>query len=366
MTLKRTPLFPMHQKSNGKLIDFGGWELPVQYEGIIKEHNMVREKAGIFDVSHMGEVEVRGQRAEEFVQYLVTNDVKKMGEEQVQYNLMCYPDGGVVDDLLVYKYSTTHYFLVVNAANVDKDFAWIKENAFKGLDIKNLSEEYVQMAVQGPKAQEIVQKISDIDLNSIKFFWFKPEVKLAGISCLVSRTGYTGEDGFEIYLSPEKACELWEKLLQAGGEEISPIGLGARDSLRFEAKLPLYGQEIDKDITPLEAKLGFFVKLNTDNFIGKEVLVKQKEEKPSRIQVEFEMVGKGIARSHYEIEKDGQKIGLVTSGMYSPTLGKNIGLALIDSKYNEPGQEFDVMIRNKAVKAKVGTGIFYSKKTKSK
>jgi aminomethyltransferase len=366
MLLKQTDLFAMHQKYGGKMVDFGGWDLPIQYEGILKEHHMVRKKAGLFDVSHMGEIEIKGEKAEEYVQYLLSNNIKKMAQYQVQYNIMCYPDGGVVDDLIVYKYSPEHYFLVVNAANTDKDYEWIMENAFPGLEIKNLSDDYVQMAVQGPKAQEILQKLTEDDLDSIKFFWFKPELNLSGVNCIASRTGYTGEDGFEIYLSPEKAAFLWEEILQAGGEDICPIGLGARDTLRFEAKLPLYGQEIGKDISPLEAKLGFFVKLDNDDFIGKEALLAQKEGSMSRIQVEFEMLGKGIPRSHYDVEKNGNNIGWVTSGAYAPSLDKKIGLALINRQYSQAGEEIDVVIRNKRIKARVAEGIFYKKKTGSK
>ena len=250
MALKQTPLYQMHLKYNGKIIDFGGWELPVQYEGmgIIKEHNMVREQAGLFDVSHMGEVFVTGAKAEDYVQNLVCNDVKSMQDFQVMYSPMCYPSGGVVDDLLVYRYNPQKYLLVINAANVDKDFAWMQESLMEGVKAENVSDQYAQLALQGPKAQEILQKISDTDLESIKFFWFNPAVKIAGVECIVSRTGYTGEDGFEAYAKPEEAPLVWEAILKAGGEQVSPVGLGARDSLRFEAKLPLYGQEIDQDI----------------------------------------------------------------------------------------------------------------------
>lgn len=366
MDLKRTPLITMHQKYQGKLIDFGGWELPVQYEGIIKEHQMVREKAGLFDVSHMGEIDIKGKGTEDFVQYLVTNNIKTLVENQVMYSPMCYPSGGVVDDLIVYKYTPEHYFLVVNASNTDKDYEWIKQNCPDGIEAINVSDQYAQLAVQGPLAEEILQKISDTDLSSIKFFYFNPNVKIAGVECLVSRTGYTGEDGFEIYVAPEKAGFIWEEILKAGGENIAPIGLGARDTLRFEAKLPLYGQEIDQDISPLEAKLGFFVKLDNDDFIGREALKKQKENQTDRIQVEFYMLGKGIPRSHYDIEKDGQKIGWVTSGGYSPTLDKNIGLGIIDRKYDQVGETIDIMIRNKPVKAQIAEGVFYRKKTKAK
>ncbi len=364
MELKRTPLIAMHQKYQGKLIDFGGWELPVQYEGIIKEHQMVRQKAGLFDVSHMGEIDVVGKGAEDFVQYLVTNNIKTLAEKQVMYCLMCYPSGGVVDDLLVYKYSTEHYLLVVNASNSDKDFEWIKQNCPAGIEVSNVSDKYAQLAIQGPKAQEILQKITDTDLETIKFFFFKPGVSISGVDSLVSRTGYTGEDGFEIYVSPEQASQVWEEILQAGGEDIAPIGLGARDTLRFEAKLPLYGQEIDQDISPLQAKLGFFVKLDNDDFIGKEALRQEKENQPARTQVEFYMLGKGIPRSHYDVQKDGKKIGWVTSGGYSPTLEKNIGLAIIERQYNNTGELIDIMIRDKPVQAQIAEGIFYRKQTK--
>jgi len=358
----------MHLKYKGKIIDFGGWELPVQYEGmgIIKEHHMVRESAGLFDVSHMGEIMITGEKAEDFVQKLVCNDVSTMRNFQVLYSPMCYPDGGVVDDLLIYKYHPAKFLLVVNAANVDKDFAWIKENLIEGVEAENVSQQYAQLALQGPRAQEILQTLTPTDLDQIKFFHFNPSTKIAGIDCMISRTGYTGEDGFEIYVAPEYAVELWEEILKAGGELVNPIGLGARDSLRFEAKLPLYGQEIDKDITPLEAGLGYFVKLDNGDFIGRSALLEQKQSGLRRKLVEFEMVGKGIPRSHYEVAADGVTIGHVTSGMHSPTFKKPIGLALIDSRYSAPGTEIDIIIRGKAVKAVVGQGIFYRKRTKSK
>ncbi len=368
MSLKQTPLYPMHLKYNGKIIDFGGWELPVQYEGmgIIKEHNLVRESAGLFDVSHMGEVFIKGDQAEDFVQNLVCNDVKTMQDGQVLYSPMCYPDGGVVDDLLIYRYHPQKYLLVVNAANADKDFAWMTENLMPGVMADNVSHQYAQLALQGPKAQEILQKICSIDLDSLKFFWFNPAVKISGVECIISRTGYTGEDGFELYMKPEEASYIWEEILHAGEDIVAPVGLGARDSLRFEAKLPLYGQELDKDITPLEAGLGFFVKLGGDDFIGKSALVQQKENGLTRKLVEFSMLGKGIPRSHYEVQKDGLAIGHVTSGLHAPTFKKPIGLALINIEYSQPGTEVDIMIRDKAIKAILGTGIFYRKKTKSK
>ena len=365
MNLKRTALFPVHQKYNGRMVDFGGWELPIQYESIIKEHHMVRKKAGLFDVSHMGEIEVHGEKAEAFLQYLLSNDINKIAPGQVQYNIMCYPDGGVVDDLLVYKYTTEHYLLVVNAANTDKDFEWIKKNAFPGVEIENLSDDYAQMAIQGPLAEQILQKLTDFELHSIKYYWFQANVEIAGKTAIISRTGYTGEDGFEIYLSPADAIDVWEAILEAGGEDIAPIGLGARDSLRFEAKLPLYGQELGPDISPLEARLGIFVKFDCGDFIGREALLRQKESQPPRVQAELLMLERGIPRSHYEVCQEGKVIGQLSSGGLAPSLEKNLALALVDREYYQPGAEVEVMIRNKPVKAQIVTGAFYRKKTQA-
>lgn len=368
MSLKQTPLYPLHLKYNGKLIDFSGWELPVQYEGmgIIKEHHMVRKSAGLFDVSHMGEIFIEGDNAEAVVQNLVCNDVKAMHDGQVLYSPMCYPDGGTVDDLLIYRCHPGKYLLVVNAANLDQDFEWITQHLAKDVTAVNVSDQYAQLALQGPKAQEILQPLCDISLDELRFFWFQPSAKVAGVECIISRTGYTGEDGFELYIKSTDAGLVWEKILETGGDRVAPVGLGARDSLRFEAKLPLYGQEIDKDISPLEAGLGFFVKLNGDDFIGKAALVKQKQAGLPRKLVEFSMVGKGIPRSHYEVHKDGKTIGHVASGMHSPTFRRPLGLALVKTEYSSPGTQFDIIIRDKAVRAQVEAGVFYRKKTKSK
>lgn len=364
--LKKTPLNAMHKAYHGKMVDFSGWELPVQYTSIVQEHRMVREKAGLFDVSHMGEIIVQGAGAEDFIQKLLSNDIKKIRKHQVQYNIMCYPAGGVVDDLVVYKYSDSDYLLVVNAANVDKDFAWIQEHAPAEVTVKNVSSDYAQLAVQGPQAQTILQKLTDYDLNSIKFFHFVPRIDLAGASALVSRTGYTGEDGLEVYLKPDAAAMVWEAILQAGGDDICPVGLGARDTLRFEAKLPLYGQEISQDINPLEAGLGFFVKLDKDDFVGRDALAAAKNKGLSRTLVELNMTGKGIPRSHYPVVQGDREIGWVTSGAFAPTLGKPVALALVDADYSAEGTEVAVMIRNKPVPAQVVENLFYSKKTKSK
>lgn len=364
--LKKTALFECHEKWGGKIIEFAGWALPVQYEGIIPEHEAVRNAAGLFDVSHMGEVEVKGKDAEAFVQNLVTNDVSVLEDNQVIYAMMCYEDGGVVDDLLVYKFSNTYFYLVINASNVDKDYEWMVSN--KGnyeVEIENISSNVSEVALQGPKAQEILQKLTDTDLKEVKFFYCKRDVNVGGVKCLISRTGYTGEDGFEIYTSNESIAKVWEGVLASGKEDgVKPTGLGCRDTLRFEATLPLYGNEISKEISPLEAGFGFCVKLNKENFIGKDALVKQKAEGLKRKIVGFEMKEKGIPRHGYEVAYKGEKVGVVTTGYFSPTLKKNIGLALVNSEFADLGLEIEILIRNKSVKAEVISKKFYSKNYK--
>lgn len=363
--MKKTPLYEKHIQLKGKMIDFGGWSLPVEYTGIIPEHEAVRTKAGIFDVSHMGEITVKGEDSEKYLQMLLTNDISLLNNNQIAYTTMCYPHGGVVDDLLVYKYSNTDYLLVVNASNTEKDYQWMKENIFGNTEILNVSENYAQLALQGPLAEAILQKLTRKNLNEIEFYYFSDNVKIGNIEALVSRTGYTGEDGFELYFAYDKAEEMWDLILEAGKDEgLIPAGLGARDTLRFEASLPLYGHELNENITPLEAGLGFFVKLNKENFIGKEALARQKSEGLQRKIVGFEMIDRGIPRNNYEVYKEGEKIGYVTTGSFSPTLKKNIGLALIDSAYSKEGTEIEILIRNKNSKAKVIKKPFYSKKYK--
>ena len=363
--MKKTPLYEKHIQLKGKIIDFGGWGLPVEYSGIIPEHEAVRTKAGIFDVSHMGEITVQGEDSEKYLQMLLTNDISLLNNNQIAYTTMCYPHGGVVDDLLVYKYTNTDYLLVVNASNTEKDYRWMKENIFGDTEVLNVSENYAQVALQGPLSQTILQKLTKKDLNEIEFYYFCDNVNIGNIGALVSRTGYTGEDGFELYFAYDKAEEMWKLILETGKEEgLIPAGLGARDTLRFEAALPLYGHELDENITPLEAGLGFCVKLNKENFIGKEALANQKSEGLNRKIIGFEMIDRGIPRNNYEVYAEGRKIGYVTTGSFSPTLKKNIGLALIDSAYSKEGTEIEVLIRNKNLKAKVIKKPFYSKKYK--
>ena len=357
MAGKRTELYEKHKSMGAKILNYAGWDMPIQYEGLVPEHNAVRNEAGLFDVSHMGNISVTGKDALPFLDYIMTNDISKMKDNQVVYTFMCYPDGGVVEDLLVYKTNTEKYNLIVNAANLDKDWDWVNEQK-KDFDVEleNLSPETAVLALQGPKAQEILQKLTDLDLDEIKPFYFKEEVKVGDVNAMmVSRTGYTGEDGFEIYLSPEDSVKLWDQILEAGKEEgIKPAGLGSRDTLRFEAMLPLYGQELSKDITPLEAGLKFFVKLDKESdFIGKDALQKQVDEGLERTSVGFELLGRGIPREGYKVQKDGEEIGYVTTGYMSPTLGKNIGNALIKTSEKELGNEIDIMVRKKPVKAKI-------------
>lgn len=363
--LKKTHLVSQHQSLGAKMVDFAGWFMPIEYEGLKKEHEAVRNHAGIFDVSHMGEVEVKGDDAKEYIQNLVTNDVSKLENNQAMYTFMCYPHGGVVDDLLVYKINENYYYLVINASNIEKDFNWMSENKkHYNVDIINISNKVSEIAIQGPLSQEILQEVCSENLDEIKSFYFKSNVNVNGVNALVSRTGYTGEDGFEIYCKNEDVESVWVKLLEIGKKNnIKPCGLGCRDTLRFEACLPLYGNELSDKITPLEAGLSFFVKLNKDNFIGKEELAKQKENGLERKLVGFEIIGKNIARHGYEVSIEDKTIGYVTTGYKSPTLNKCIGLALIDSNFAEIGKEIDIIIRNKKVKAKIINKKFYIKPT---
>lgn len=360
--LQRTPLFQSYSKYGGKTIDFGGWELPVQFSSIKAEHEAVRTKAGLFDVSHMGEILVSGSGSLAYLQQLVTNDVSKVKIGQAQYTAMCYKDGGTVDDLLIYKISDESYLLVVNASNIEKDLEWMKESASGDVTLENQSDQYGLLALQGPLAVQVLQRLTEENLEEIKPFRFITDVVVGGQSVILSRTGYTGEDGFEIYASPEAVIALWDSILTEGQDEgVVPCGLGARDTLRFEAGLALYGQELSKDITPLEAGINFVVKLAKDDFIGKEALAAQKEAGVPRKSVGIEMIDKAIPRHGYPVYVGDQQIGEVTTGTQSPTLKKNIGLALISSDFAELGKELEIEIRNKRVKAKIIETPFYKR-----
>lgn len=368
--LKRTPIFPEYEKYGAKTIDFGGWDLPVQFSGIKDEHHATRTNAGLFDVSHMGEISVVGRKAFEFLQKMTTNDLSKLKPKKAQYTFLCNEDGGVIDDLLTYMLGENHYMLVVNAANTEKDLAWLEKHntyADEAVAIIDESNKYSLLAIQGPQAEAILQQLTDTNLAAIKPFCFESDVVLRGIGqeAIVSRSGYTGEDGFEIYVAPEEGPKLWNQLLETGeGAGIVPAGLGARDTLRFEANLPLYGQELSETITPLEAGLKFAVKVDKEaEFIGKKTLKKQAENGPKRKIVGLEMIDKGIPRTGYEVLSGaGDKtIGHVTTGTQSPTLKKNIGRALLEVDYTELGTEVLIQVRKRKLKAKVVPTPFYKK-----
>ncbi len=363
---KKTPFYDAHVKHGGKMVDFSGWLLPVQYRGMNEEHIFVRTSCGLFDVSHMGEFIVEGADALKFVDNLITNDAVKLNFNQILYTPMCRDNGGVVDDLLVYKYSNEKFLLVVNAANIDKDFAWCQEvKKLMGASIKleNHSEKYAQLAIQGPKAETILQKLTSVDLSKIKFYWFQ-EGEVDKTPCIISRTGYTGEDGFELYFDPQKGPHLYDAILKAGGGDIMPCGLGARDTLRFESKLMLYGHELDDETTPIEATIGWTVKLNKPSFIGKSILTEQKEKGTKKILAGLEMIDKGVPRAHYEIFNAGEKIGYVTTGAQSPTLKKFIALAYVPPELSSPGNTLEIKIRDKFLKAKIINLPFYKREKK--
>ncbi len=364
--LKRTPLFDEYQKHGAKTIDFGGWDLPVQFSSIKEEHEAVRTKAGLFDVSHMGEIDVKGKDSLAYLQKMMTNDVSQLKDGATQYTAMCYENGGTVDDLLIYKKTDEHYLLVVNASNTDKDFDWLKQHVFGDVEVVNISSEMGQLALQGPLAETVLQKLTNTELSDIKFFKFQDDVEIAGKKTLVSRTGYTGEDGFEVYCRAEDTVALWNAILEAGEPEgVLPCGLGARDTLRFEANLALYGQELSKDITPIEAGIGFAVKPNKEaDFIGKSVLKQQKEEGAPRKIAGIEMIDKGIPRHGYEVYVGDEQVGEVTTGTQSPTLQKNIGLVLLKSEHAELGKEVEVQVRKKRLKGKIVATPFYKRPKK--
>lgn len=363
---EKTPLYETHVRYGGKIVEFGGWLLPVQYAGIIAEHRAVREKAGLFDVSHMGEVRVKGPGALAFLQKVVTNDVARLADGQVQYTPMCYPDGGTVDDLLVYRYAADDYLLVINAANIAKDVAWLQENS-AGFDaaLTDLSPETAEVALQGPLAQAILAKLTDAPLDKLGYYWFLPEVLVAGIKVMISRTGYTGEDGFEIYCSPVDVAALWEAVMAAGSPlGLQPAGLGCRDTLRFEACMPLYGHELSPVITPVEAGLTRFIALDKGSFNGREVLAAQVTGGVRRKLAGFVLTERGIARAEYPVLASGRPIGAVTTGSYAPTLDKNLGLALVEAEFAKVGQKLDIEIRGKNVAAEVIAKPFYKREGK--
>ena len=366
-TLQKTPLYDEHVAAGGRLVPFAGYSLPLQYTSLAEEHSAVRTKAGLFDVSHMGEVFISGPGAFDFVQTLSCNDHSKLAVGRAQYTGLMYPQGTFVDDMLVHRMDEEEFLLVVNAANRHKDVAYLQDLAegAEGVVVEDRSDSWAQMAVQGPVAQEIVQALTTTDLSSIRYYRFVWG-EVAGRRALIARTGYTGEDGFELYTAPEDAPPVWRALLEEGAPKgLIPAGLGARDTLRFEAGMCLYGQEIDAETTPLEAGLGWIVKLAKGDFIGRDVLETQAEEGTQRRLIGFEMLDRGIARHGYDVfleEDDEKPAGAVTSGTQSPTLGKALGMAYLPTKHTEIGTEFFVQIRTRRLRARVIELPFYSRK----
>jgi aminomethyltransferase len=359
INLKRTPLYEIHRAAGAKFVDFGGWEMPVQYSSIIDEHKTVRTAVGLFDISHMGEIEITGPRALDVVQRLTTNDAAKLDLYQVQYSTLCYPHGGIVDDLTVYRLGPERFLFCVNAANIEADHAWIIEQAHGEAEIRNTSPDIAQLAVQGRAAQATLQPLCNIALENIRYYW-AAQGHVKGVDVLISRTGYTGEDGFEIYCPAPQGPELWAALMESGASYgIKPIGLGARDTLRLEMAYALYGNDITAETTPLQAGLSWIVKLNKGDFIGREALVKEKAAGIKRKLSGFELVDRGVARAHYPILVEGQVIGQVTSGTISPSLNNAIGLGYVRTEYAKLGTQLQIDIRGKLARARVTSTPFY-------
>ena len=359
--LIKTCLHDRHVALGALMSPFGGFDMPIQYSTIIDEHNAVRNNVGVFDVSHMGEVRITGKDAYKYVSHIFCNDVTGAPDGQIFYGMMCYENGGVVDDLLVYKVNEEEYFLVINASNIDKDFAWIQKNA-EGYDVKceNQSEYYGEVAVQGPEAEATLIKLLGLPLDEIPFYNFKT-FAIDGEDVIISRTGYTGEDGFEVYGSHDFTRKMWDMLMEAG---VTPCGLGCRDTLRFEVGLPLYGHELTADITPIEASLSMFARLEKPEFIGKEALAKQKEEGVTRRIVGIELEGKAVPRQGYPVEVNGEVIGEVTTGYNSISTGKSVAMAMVKKEYAKLGTAVEVRIRKKTFPAVVVKKRFYEKNYK--
>jgi aminomethyltransferase len=362
-SLKRTPLYEQHLALGARLVEFGGWEMPVQYSSILEEHRAVRTRAGLFDVSHMGEFKVEGKDALAFLQYLVPNDVGRLAIHQALYSQLCLPDGGTIDDLIIYYLAENHYMMVVNAANIDKDFAWVEKQA-RNFDVQatNQSDATALLALQGPESLAILQPLTGEDLSAIRYYHYTPGM-VDGINCIISRTGYTGEDGFELYCAPVDVVKLWNDLLAAGKQHgLLPAGLGARDTLRLEAGYCLYGHELDEQTNPLEANLGWTVKLNKGDFIGRDALLKVKEEGLKRKLIGIEMIERGVSRGGYAIFENDQQIGALTSGAPSPTLNKNIGMGYVEAAHAVAGKTVQVDIRGKRTAAQIVALPFYKRR----
>lgn len=349
--LKQIPLAGVHRALGAKMVDFGGWEMPLQYTGILDEHRAVRTGVGLFDVSHMGEIEIRGPQALELVQQVSTNNGAKLADGQIHYAGLLYEHGGFVDDILVHRVSAEHYFLCVNASNQDKDYEHIAQQNRWDCVVENNGAKYAQLAVQGPRSQEVLQKLTPVALGEIRYYRFR-DGEVCGRQARIARTGYTGEDGFEVYVAPGDAAQVWNALLDAGREfGIKPCGLGARNTLRMEAGMALYGHEIDASVTPLEAGLEWIVKWDKGDFCGRARLEKLKAEGVRRRLIGFEMRGRGIGRDGYEVRVGGRPVGWVTSGGPSPTLNKNLGMCILSAELAQPGTAIEVVVRGQPVEA---------------
>ncbi len=359
---QRTPLFDTHVRAGARLVEFAGWEMPVQYEGILAEHEAVRTRVGLFDVSHMGEVVFRGPKALESLNRIFTNDLSKVADGQAQYGCLCRDDGGIVDDVVVYRRAADDLLVCVNAANRRKDFEWMAGRAGPGAEVKDESEAWAQLALQGPLAPQLLQRLTNANLSALRSYRFA-RGEVAGVPCLVARTGYTGEDGMEIFCPPGEAPKIWDELMEAGRhEKIVPCGLGARDSLRLEMAYRLYGADMDDHTTPLEAGLGWVVKLEKGDFVGREALIRQKEQGIGRKLVGFALTEPGIARHGYPALQGGGKVGEVTSGTRSPSLGTSIGLAYLPPALAAEGSTFAVEIRGRPVAARAVKTPFYTRR----
>jgi aminomethyltransferase len=362
-TLKQTPLNRAHRALGARMVDFGGWDMPVEYSGIVDEHLAVRTRAGIFDVSHMGQLEIAGADALAAVQHVTSNDASRLAVGQAHYSALTTPQGTFVDDVLVYRFSDIHFLFVVNASNIEKDAAWVAQNVkhFNDAMFVNSSSRYALIAVQGPAAAGIVQSLTGVDLASIKYYWFGTG-EVAGVRATISRTGYTGEDGFELFVPPAQAERVWNAVLEAGRPAgLIPCGLGARDTLRLEAGMRLYGNDIDDKTTVLEADLGWIVGWKKGDFIGADVLRRQKGEGVTRRLVGFELLDRGIARHGYDAYVEGQKAGVVTSGTQTPFVKKAIGMAYLPAGHTEPGSEFEIDVRGRRLRARVVPLPFYKR-----
>jgi len=359
--LRTTPLNEVIRQAGAKLVDFAGWEMPVQFRSVLEEHQAVRTRAGLFDVSHMGEIRVEGQGSLALLQRLTPNDVGKLVPGQAQYTALLTPQATFVDDILVYRRDEQRFLLCVNASNVEKDFRYVRENAAGQVRVEDASSEYAQLALQGPRAAAILGRVADQSVAAVPGYHFI-EGSVRGAPALLSRTGYTGEDGFEIYLAPGQAAQVWLDLLQAGREDgLIPCGLGARDTLRLEARMPLYGNDIDETVTPLEAGLGFMVHLDKGDFLGSAILRRQKERGVEKKLMGFELTDRGIPRHGYPLRAGGSEVGCVTSGTFSPSLKKSIGLGYIPSASARIGETIEVIIRGNAVSGRIVKTPFYKR-----